>query len=305
MTDKKITWYILGAGAIGCLWASYFRLAGFPVILITPTKRSASCITLHKDDQQQLIDIEQITVSELLDSSVFIEHLLVTTKAQQTLPALTTIKNKIVDKATLLILQNGLTSTLIHELLPSQKLIAGITTDGAYRLDPMTVVHAGKGLTTIGCYNDQQWDHAILSALPISFLNIETTNDIKLKQWQKLAISCAVNGLTVIYRCRNGELLEIPEALKRMERICIEVQAVTHALELPDQAFSNVFQTAKETLKLTANNYSSMYQDIRHGRETEIDYINGTFCNQANSLAIACIENQAIINEIKHIQHTN
>ena len=303
MIDKKPTWYILGAGAIGCLWASYFRLAGFPVMLITPTKRSASSITLCKDDQQQLVDIEQITISELLGSSHCIEHLLVTTKAQQTLAALATIKNHIADRATLLVLQNGLAATQIPKLLPSQQIIVGITTDGAYRTDPLTVVHAGVGLTTIGCYTHQHFDQNILSALPVGFLNIETSNNIKLKQWKKLAVNCALNGLTVIYNCRNGDLLNSPEALARMKKLCAEVKAVARALKLPDQAFANIYQETKQTLQLTANNYSSMYQDIQHGRKTEISFINGYLCDEAKRLAIPCPENQAIVTEIKHIEN--
>jgi 2-dehydropantoate 2-reductase len=300
-TTTKITsndpWYVLGAGAMGCLWAAYLTLAGFPVILITRTQRHGAAITLSKNNQSEAVAIQKITISELNQSSINIKHLLVTTKAQQTLDALTDIQSHIDTDATLLILQNGMASKEIATLLTTQQLIKGITTDGAYRSDELSVVHAGVGETLIG-------DGCIINCLPEQYLTIKHCDDIDNKQWQKLAINCAINGLTVIYQCRNGELLNNPEAMARIKTLCDEITTVMQALNIPLENSDRLFEQTVHTLTITADNYSSMYQDSQQQQTTEIDYINGYLCNEAKRLNISCPENQRVLAAIKTIEQS-
>ena len=286
-------WYILGAGAMGCLWAAYLTLAGFPVVLITKTRRNGTAINLNKGNHLETVAIEQITVDELKRSTINIKYLLVTTKAQQTMAALSDIKPHIDHHARLLILQNGMASKNIAALLPTQQLITGITTDGAYRTDALSVVHAGAGQTLVS-------DNTIIPCLPEQYLTIAFCQDIEAKQWQKLAINCAINGLTVIYQCRNGELLDNKEAIIRIKLLCDEITAVMQALGLTIEG--SLFQQTIDTLTITANNYSSMYQDCQQKKTTEIDFINGYICSEAKRLTISCPENQRVLAAIKTIE---
>ena len=293
--NRDNPWYILGAGAMGCLWAGYLTLAGFPVVLITRTKRNGTAINLSKGSHSETIAIQQITVRELEQSTINIKHLLVTTKAQQTNDALSDIKPHIDNHATLLILQNGMASKNIASLLPTQQLIIGITTDGAYRTDELSIVHAGVGETLIG-------DNSIVQCLPEKYLAIKFCEDIDTRQWQKLAINCAINGLTVIYHCRNGELLNNKEAMIRIKLLCDEITAVMQALVIKSQ--DSLFEKTIHTLTITANNYSSMYQDCQQKQATEIDYLNGYLCSEAKRLRISCPENQRVLAAIKTIEQS-
>ena len=288
-------WYILGAGAMGCLWAAYLSLAGFPVVLITRSRRNGTTINLSRGKHSETVAIEQLTVDELKRSTIDIKHLLVTTKAQQTVAALSDIKRHIDKHATLLILQNGMASKHIAALLPTQRLIIGITTDGAYRTDVLSVVHAGVGKTLIG-------DNSIIQSLPEQYLAIAFCQDIETKQWQKLAVNCAINGLTVIYNCRNGELLDNKAAMTQITLLCDEITAVMQALSITME--TSLFQQTVDTLTITANNYSSMYQDCKQKQATEIDYLNGYLCSEAERLGITCPENQRVLAAIKTIEQS-
>jgi 2-dehydropantoate 2-reductase len=292
---QKPTWYILGAGAIGCLWASYWRQAGFSVVLITPSARQQNFIELHADNKNISTPVRQITIEQLKASTISIDYLLVSTKAQHTLAAVAAIENQLTKNATVLVLQNGMAVKKLSPLLPSQQVIAATTTDGAYRSAPMSVVHAGKGETWFG------GDESLLAMLPTDYLTIKYCNDIDTRLWQKLAINCAINGLTAIYRCRNGELLNNPEAVSRMQNLCNEVIAVATAMGL-SAAVNQLSVKVVETLRTTANNYSSMYQDIAHKRSTEINFINGYICELANKNGITCDENQYIVDTIKQLE---
>ena len=51
--------------------------------------------------------------------------------------------------------------------------------------------------------------------------------------------------------------------------------------------------------KKTGKNSSSMREDIRHVRKTEIDYINGYIVKRGEELGIKCVLNYMIVNLIK------
>lgn len=299
MTTAR-SWYILGAGAIGCLWASYWRQAGRRVVLITPTARASNSLSLQRDGRTTTHNIEQLTVEQLPATGRPIDNLLVCTKAQHTLAAVQAVLPCISERATVLVVQNGMAARQLPALLPSQTLYNGITTDGAYRTDPMCVVHAGRGDTFIGRLSPST-DAALLQTLPTDHLNIHLCDDIAARQWQKLVMNSAINGLTAIYHCRNGELLNIPAARQRMHALCIEACAIGQTLGFNHNA-DELLRQISEGLTITATNYSSLYQDINHGRSTEIDYLNGYLCELAEQALLPCDENRRVLNAIKQLE---
>lgn len=238
------------------------------------------------------IEIDALTVDELVRSERIIEYLLVTTKAHQTYDAIVKIKNKIAKNASVLILQNGMAGSELPKLLPGRHLITAITTDGAYRSEELSIIHAGRGSTYVGC------KESFLKLLPSSYLAVYSCKDIEIRQWRKLAINCAINGLTVIYNCRNGDLLTIPAAKKKLVAICREIETIAGARG-PCHTLDNFFSQVEETLQNTRDNYSSMQQDIVNGRKTEIDYINQYLITQAEKLSIDCPINREITIAIK------
>lgn len=323
----KAHWYILGAGAIGCLWAACFVRAGFTVTLLTRNKVSASEITLTASENSSTqtltktlnCAVEFLSVADFVEQQRTTTHLLITTKAPQTLTALRAIDSGLTENTLLLVIQNGLAAKAVATHYPNNTVMAGVTTDGAYKTSATDVVFAGKGSTFIGRYNRPENYHdastgeqytdslctALLQQLPTEFLAISPCNDIELKQWQKLAVNCACNALTAIYRCRNGELLSNTAALATMQQLCTEVAAVTEALGFPLPLFADSFNRTKDTLRITANNYSSMYKDIEQGRATEIDCMNGYVCAEAERLGIPSPANRAIVNAIKKLEQAN
>lgn len=296
-SNSNSHWYILGAGAIGSLWACHLRQAGFPVTLLTRSTQPRSELQLVDGDQTRRFSVDQLPVACLATASPRIEHLLVCTKAQQTLGALAAVKAFLSENAEVILLQNGLAARQVAPLLTTQHLYIAITSDGAWRTDENTVVHAGHGETWIGC------PPATLSRLPTATLNIHRCDDIEDRQWKKLAVNCAINGLTVIHNCRNGELLTIPEAIQSIHQLCAEIQAIAVA-QGKSHAMGNLAASVVKTLRETADNFSSMHQDIARGRDTEIDFLNGYLCELAATHHIDCPENRRVLEAVKQREHT-
>ena len=294
-------WSILGLGSIGSLWAGRFLDKNIPVELLFKNQARLETIkskglTIHQNEESITYHPEHLHTCDSPGKPI--NNLLITTKAQQTLPALQTLSHRINTNTTLILLQNGMgVAQEIQKYLPHNPLFLGITTEGAYRTTPHIVVYAGKGDTWIGPANMQK-----LAALPtLQSINQRCLWDknIHPRLWQKFAINCAINGLTVLFQCKNGELLQNKQAREQMTKICLEIESVLSkkGIRLPEA----LLETASKVAKKTANNYSSMLQDFRAQRDLELDYLNAYLCTEAARLHVETPHNQALVESIKQL----
>jgi 2-dehydropantoate 2-reductase len=161
---------------------------------------------------------------------------LVTTKSQQTATALTALRTRLHPAANILILQNGLQGFAdARRLLPDHRLLAGTTTEGVNRPKPGQWVHAGAGFTWIGPWStstrlDASAADLWLNALQQAGMQCAYDAAIEQRLWHKLLINCVINPLTVMFDCRNGELLQLPAAQRLMELLCVEAVQIMATL---------------------------------------------------------------------------
>ena len=211
-----------------------------------------------------------------------VSRLIVCTKAQDALSAIKAIAHNLTDDCKILLLQNGMgCQQAVAREFPELSVWAGSATDGAYLNKPFNVCHAGKGMTHIGPLGT--------SCLPNDFdlllndfrLDVQQVDDIEQFLWKKLAINCCINGLTALYDCRNGRLLDNGEKQQWLDQLATEVN---HVLEVIAKPIKNLVESVHHICQITANNISSTCQDARQGRRTELAYINHYLIEQADSL---------------------
>lgn len=291
-------WHILGAGAIGGLWAMRLASAGIGVTLLKHNdSRPARTITLQDGTQYSRHCFTQHTA----DNAGSISRLLVCTKAGNSMPALTALLPLLADDACVVFLQNGMgTEDFLHTLRPGLCVLNAITSDGVFRPDKDQLVQAGHGETWLGCNDAAHEKTAQLIAATLSSTGwpVHFATDMLQRRWQKLAINCAINPLTARYRCHNGELLNNVEAVATMRSICTEVALVMNAEGLSADA-EQLFQLACQTAEKTAANISSMRADVDAGRCTEVDFMNGYLLRRASAHGIAVPVNKALCAEIQ------
>lgn len=280
-----MSWHVLGAGALGSLWAARLAGAGATVrIILRSAQRLADYqraggLTLTADDLSRLYAIP----AELPDASTPIQRLLVTCKAYDAEGAIAQVASRLSSGCEILLLQNGLGSQqAIAERWPQARCIFVSSTEGAYREDDFHVVFAGRGQNWLGDPNGGSapvWlDELNRAGIPQTW-----SSDILARLWRKLALNCAINPLTVLHDCRNGELLQHREQLSGL---CEELVELLEAGGQPAAA-SDLQGEVLRVIEATAANYSSMYQDVRLGRRTEIAYLLGHACRSADSLGLA------------------
>jgi 2-dehydropantoate 2-reductase len=124
-------------------------------------------------------------------------------------------------------------------------------------------------------------------------------------QVEKLVINSIVNPLTVLLNCRNGELFTHLLVVKLIQYLLLETsQVIQHLPQIStDPESDNVSRFSPQTLagkvveavEKTAGNTSSMLQDFRAGRETEIKFINGFIVALGRELGMDVEMNERLV----------
>lgn len=297
-------WYILGAGAIGSLWACHAYKQGPNTTLLLRSDtalanyRSAGGILANLTGSTELLPLAAQSCEQ---SGPPIQHLLLTTKAPDSLAAVRSIDSRLAQGACLVLLQNGLgVAEELKQLRPDLHCYHAVTTEGAYRPAPFQLVHAGRGHTQLGGGPKAE---ELAASLSVGALAVSAEQNIQRALWRKLAINCAINPLTAIYRCRNGELLDNPLALQQLHGVVDEILSLGQTLIdkgwLPANTFHKLREEVLGVVKATALNRSSMYQDIVAGRPSEINYITGYLCRQAEAQNIELTLNRQLLARVQ------
>jgi len=298
------TWHILGAGAIGSLMACKLRLAGIDCRLLHRNVRGGADIRpveLLEGGERRAFRIPGEAPSDLVPASV--RRLLITTKAHQAVAAYEAIRPALADDARVVLLHNGMgVYEQIRERFPGARPALGITTEGAYWRSGNLLVRAGRGDTSIGQRGrpaPPAWFAPLADRVERTFW----ASDIDASLWRKLVINCAINPLTAVHGCTNGEIAGNPALWARARAVCAELGAVSRARGYPDLADA-VENLVRQVAEATAANHSSMLRDVRRGRATEIDHITGYFCGEADRLGIPCPTNRALLEAVRKLDST-
>jgi 2-dehydropantoate 2-reductase len=178
--------------------------------------------------------------------------------------------------ATLVTLQNGLDNDeSVARSAPGLKSCAAITSFGVTLEGPGHIRHAGEGSTVLGRMASSPGEARLVAdQLSDGGFPVEWVDNIRGHVWLKGIVNHCINPLTVIHRCKNGALLEHPAFLKHLTGLCAEAMTVINAatVRLPTD---DVLGRVTEVARMTADNRSSMLQDVDRGKRTEIDHITG------------------------------
>lgn len=211
---------------------------------------------------------------------------LVTTKAFDTAVA----ARDLVDAGTALDAACSLSNGLGNEATLADALdcevLAGTCTYGAMTPEPGIVRCTGVGEVVLGARHGGPSAAADRVGTAFDDAGIETTGaaDMPRRLWEKLAVNAGINAPTALARVQNGALLDGPgNAVAR--RAAREVARVARAegVDLTDRAATAAVERVADA---TADNVSSMQQDVLAGRRTEADAILGSAVDRADASGV-------------------
>ncbi len=296
---------IIGPGAMGCLFAAFLSKTQ-EVTLLDKNHQRAQEINDRGIIIEGISGNWEVKVKAVADagSVTDIDLAIICVKSYNTKEAISEVKSCISEKTLVLTLQNGLGNIeVIGEVAGQDKVLGGVTNQGATLLAPGHIRHAGKGETVIG---------RIDGKIPVQLREIRETfnkvgletrisRDIKGLIWSKLIINVGINALTAITRLNNGKLLQF-EGTARILR-----DAVTEAVKIAKKKrikliYDDPLAKVEAVCEATALNVSSMLQDVLKNKKTEIDYINGVIIRQGQSLGIPTPVNSVLADLVKTIE---
>ncbi|MFC4552163.1 MULTISPECIES: ketopantoate reductase family protein [Halorussus] len=196
-------------------------------------------------------------------------------------------------------LQNGMGNeeTLAERL--DCPILAGTATYGAMRPEPGTVECTGVGEVVLGPRAGGSSKIAEEAGAAFCAAGIETTvaEDVPRRLWEKLAVNAGINATTALARVDNGALLAGPAndvATAAARETAHLARAV--GVELADEAAAAAVERVADA---TAANASSMRQDVRAGRRTEVEAINGYVADRAREEGVDVPVNRTMANLLR------
>lgn len=297
---------ILGAGALGRLWAGYLP-AGTTGFVPRPAAAVASGAECHYELVASYGETRRVSVPWHQPVAAHpYQALLVTTKAPDSLNALTQVATRVSASVPVVLFQNGLGSQQdVAAAFPHRPVLAASTTEGANQPEPGRLIHAGQGQTRVGALNAAGGESldAVVSLLAGSGLNVQSVPDINHWLWQKLVVNAGINPYTALLDCPNGDIVNAPLFQRTINGLCEELAALLSHEGYPANA--PILRSHIETVaRATASNTSSMRSDMLQGRNTEIDYINGYVVKRARVFNLAVPVNQMLTEQVKTLAGT-
>lgn len=280
---------IIGAGAIGSLFGCSLAQDSHQVQFLT-----------RKQETELKRQLDDNPVLEFIANNIdFIQNsdlILVCVKAMQVEDAITPWLTYIPSQTPIVFIHNGMGALdNLKQALANFDVYLATTTQAALKQSEQEVKYTGQGSTLIGhAFKTSHIVPAWMQVLP----HAQWQENIELALWRKLAINCAINPLTAVLNCKNGQLCHHQD---KLSIIIHELSQVFnhYKVDISEQVLT---LTILDVIQATAQNYSSMHQDIMHQRFTEIDFINGYLVKRANQAKIAVPYNQELIKQIKALE---
>jgi len=293
---------IVGTGAMACLFAARFSAASYRVTMLGTWKEGLQAL---RENGVTLVDVDggekvfQVQVANNAQACVGARFALVLVKSWQTHRASRQLSECLSARGLALTLQNGLGNReILAKTLGAKRVALGVTTTGATLLGPGRVCPGGEGVISLNAHPRLA---PLTSMLHSAGFAIETAPDATALLWGKLVINAAINPITALLGISNGELLSRRVARSLLQAVAREAAAVAMAqgisLPYPDPV------TAAESIAYrTANNHSSMLQDVQRGAPTEIDAICGAIVQAGEKTGVQTPINRNLFHLIKALQ---
>jgi 2-dehydropantoate 2-reductase len=297
---------IVGPGAMGCLFAARLSKAGFDVTLLDYIAERA------KQINEQGVLVEGVTGEYVVkvptvagDVASSPDLVLICVKSYKTRQASETIKAWLPADAVVVTLQNGVGNLeILEHVFGKERILGGVTSEGATLLGPGKIRHAGQGETIIGPGGDPNGPaENLVSAFGQAGFKTKSVDNVRDLIWGKLIINVGINALTAITRLKNGRLPEVPGTRLVLKEAVKEAVAVAAAknIQLP---YPDPLGRVIQVCEATAGNMASMLQDVLKEKETEVDAINGAIVREGEALGVPTPVNLTLTSLVHAIQGT-
>ncbi len=297
---------VIGPGAMGCLFAARLKRSGREVTLYDYNEERAGAINRQGIAVEGILGEYSVKVPVVTkDIPVETRFVIMCVKSYKTLDAAQSIERVLPKDAVITTLQNGLGNLeILGRVFGKERIIGGVTSEGATALAWGRIRHAGQGRTIFGPGGENNnFREQLIDAFLKAGFNTNSTDNIESLIWGKLIINAGINALTAITGLKNGRLPEYSGVRLIMERAVNEAVAVAKAKNI-DLPFNDPLARTQEVCRDTADNIASMLQDILNKKRTEVEYINGAIVKEGKRLNIPTPVNETLTSLVQTLHET-
>ena len=282
--------HIIGSGAIGSVIAARLQLARSDLNIANITRHVRGNCVSHVNLLEQDTPVQLNTGLNQWSEKEAQCLIILPMKSYQLIEALRQFHGYFPVNSDLLLLHNGIViDPFIKKLSERHGIFNATTSHAAYKPSVSECTNTGYGHTVVGnLYGAPSTSKrtAITKVLNRALGPAEYNDDIRVPLWQKVAVNAMINPLTAIHAVKNGELLDAkfePE----LDALASEISRVMTADGMA-MSPQQVLSMSQSVMRATADNYSSMQQDVLLGRKTEINAINGFILKRAEQHKLPC-----------------
>ncbi len=302
---------VFGLGALGHVFAAFLQRAGHRVVgigrpkVVEVVRQQGIAVTgIWGEFQIKLSGVYESV--DKINAENF-DLILLTVKSYDTQTAVEALRPIVGEKTILVCAQNGYGNyETAAQILGDEHVVLARVIFGAELLAP------GQVKVTV-CADDIRIGspkgviprtrlEEIAGCLSDAGIRTQVTEKIISYLWDKILYNCALNPLGAILEVPYGVLGDIPALRTIMDEIVKEIFTVAKVHQVPlfwntPEDYLNHFYS--RLLPPTRNHHSSMLQDIRRGKRTEIDALNGAIVSLGKKAGVDTLVNETITRLIK------
>lgn len=277
--------FVVGAGAMGCLYAAAFHRAGHDVVLVDVNDAHIAAINAKGLDLETRAGREALSIPACRpeEAQGTADLILLFTKVFHTDAALEGAARLIGPDTRVLTLQNGLgNDELVAKHIARERVLVGISSLPSDLLGPGRVRSLGEGGSRLypAFTKDEAFSGQVAEALTTGGLPATLEPHIHEAIWEKAIFNATMNPLCALTRRTPGFLDRHEQSRALIHDLVEEGVAVANACGFAVDA-APIHALTLVSRKDHADHEASMLQDIKAGRRTEVDSINGAIVEAA------------------------
>mgnify|MGYP006086689737 FL=1 len=299
---------VLGVGAMGSIYATFFAEAGHEVWAVDKWPEhviaiNASGLRLSGISGDRLVNSVQAVMD--VGSVPKCDLYVIATKGSGVAEAAQAIAKVMPSHAMVLTIQNGLgAGAQVSDYLPKTAVLLGVADGfGAEIRGPGHAHHNAMKLIRLGeieggrterlDYLEEIWRSA--------GFNAQAFDDIHQLIWEKYICNVALSGPCTVFKCNIGELLANSD-FRSISIGCLNEAYAAGCAEGIKFSFDDAETYLERFVAMMPDAVPSMRQDHLVGRKSEIEFINGMVPTVAKRHDMVAPYNQTISTIIRRIE---
>lgn len=276
---------------MGCLYAGALHRAGAQVTLVDVDPAHIAAINERGLELDTRAGVETLPLRAVRPEQAAepVEFVVLFTKTFHTDAALAGVKAIIGPDTHVLTLQNGLgNDEAVARHVARDRVIVGVSTLPSDLVGPGRVRSHGEGGSKIypAFGGDPAFAQRVAELLTAGGLPTHLEPAIQAAIWSKAIFNAAMNTLCALTRRTPGFLGAHAESKALIRAVVLEGVAAANAAGVAIEA-QPILDLTEVSVTDHADHEASMLQDVKAGRRTEVDAINGAIVRAARAAGVA------------------